>query len=142
MTQDDLQKTSNIPPPYGRQVFEQLKAGGHWGGFFSYRQYQLLKQTDDPAVVMAMAEENGYRDLQTSMSAAELVDALLQQGSGVAERKEIWTQAMVLSGFNPFWTVMHVLLELWERRQRERKCLKQRRSYRCIMSTQDWDRKS
>ena len=120
MTEDNLKKPSTITPPYGRQVFEQLKAGGHWGGFFSYRQNQVLKQTDDPAVVVAMAKENGYRDLQVSMTAAELVDALLQQGSGVAERKEIWTQAMVLSGFNPFWTVMHVLLEFWERRQRER----------------------
>jgi len=106
---------------YGQEVFNEIKARGEWGSFFSYSQYQRLKHTDNPAAVIQMAEKNGYKELDDSMSPSELVECLWLQGSGIAEREDIWTQAMVLSWFDPVMTVIWVLFDKLDRRRNQRK---------------------
>ncbi|MCC5844443.1 MAG: hypothetical protein JJU29_24045 [Verrucomicrobia bacterium] len=73
-----------------------------------------------------MAQKNGYKDLDESMSPSELVESLLRQGPEKAEMKEIWKQAMFMSWFNPFLTIGWVLLEKLEWRSNERKHQRER----------------
>jgi hypothetical protein len=105
---------------YGNEVYEEIRARGEWGSFFNYSQYQRLKRTNDPAIVIEMAMKNGYRDLYESMSPSELVESLLLQGSEIAERKDIWIQAMVLNFFDPIMTIMWVVFDKMDRRLAER----------------------
>ena len=110
---------------YGFKVYEEIRARGEWGSFFNYSQYQRLKKTDDPAIVIEMATKNGYRELDESMSPSELVDSLLLQGSEIAERKDIWIQAMVMNFFDPIMTIMWVVFDKLDRRLTERENLKE-----------------
>ena len=108
---------------FGNKVFKEIKARGEWGSFFSYSQYQELKRESDPAIVIKMAQENGYIGLHKEMTAAELVASLMRQDNDKAEKRSSLYRMVIyfMIFIDPVTSVGEMIFDWSDRKSRKNK---------------------